>query len=252
MSDLVGTKGGSGVWQRIISEMPEHDVYIEPFWGRGTLAKKKKPAKMTIGCDLDDAAISDGRSQNVMMFKCDAIEWLAGYFGAAHDAAASDAGSDDASRNGSQSQISTSPADVATFCGATWLRHLVYLDPPYLGCEHYYNHYARHQDIMWLFKTLPCPVMLSGYHSKYYDAELSDARVIEIPTVNRAGQRVIECLWMNFNPPARYHDTRFVGKDRRERERIKRRCHNWAAQILKLDGQERQAIMDAVNSADDQ
>ena len=56
MEGLTGTKGGAGVWQRIISEMPEHDVYIEPFWGRGTIAKKKRPAPYTIGIDLDPAA----------------------------------------------------------------------------------------------------------------------------------------------------------------------------------------------------
>src|SRR5579871_5521693 len=80
MSDLTGTKGGSGVWQRIISEMPEHSVYIEAFWGRGTIAGKKRPAACIIGIDLDPDAISSGRALGATMFCCDALEWLRGYF----------------------------------------------------------------------------------------------------------------------------------------------------------------------------
>jgi len=80
MDGLTGTKGGSGVWQRIISEMPAHDVYIEPFWGRGTIAKKKRPAQYTVGVDLYPAAITSGVG-SALMFLADGVQWLADYFG---------------------------------------------------------------------------------------------------------------------------------------------------------------------------
>jgi len=63
---IVGTKGGSGVWQRIISEFPRHSVYIEPFWGRGAICRAKRPADVTIGIDLDPNAISDGKDLALM------------------------------------------------------------------------------------------------------------------------------------------------------------------------------------------
>ena len=53
---FVGSKGGAGVWQRIISEMPPHSVYVEPFVGKGIVALNKKPAPSTIVIDADPAA----------------------------------------------------------------------------------------------------------------------------------------------------------------------------------------------------
>lgn len=79
MDGLTGTKAGSGVWQRIISEMPEHDVYMEPFWGRGTIARRKRPAQYTIGCDLDPVAVSHDIAGG-LVFLADGIQFIADYF----------------------------------------------------------------------------------------------------------------------------------------------------------------------------
>ena len=52
-----GGKAGDGVYQRLISLMPPHDVYIEPFLGGGALLRRKRPARLTIGLDLDPQVI---------------------------------------------------------------------------------------------------------------------------------------------------------------------------------------------------
>lgn len=237
---LTGTKGGSGVWQRIISEMPEHDVYIEPFWGRGTIAKLKRPAAITIGIDKNLDAIRSGNG-HAMMFRCDAIEWLRGYF-RLQAATRPAAQSDPATGDGAASAAAT------TFGGFPWSRHFVYLDPPYLGCSGYYRHEltdSDHVELCRLFRQLPCPAALSGYFSDLYAAELAGLRTVLIPTVNRAGRKVTEWLWLNFDPPSRYHDCRFVGMDRRDRERIRRRVKTWSRGMAAMKPAERQAVLEA-------
>lgn len=53
-----GGKGGDGVYQAIINQIPGPvDVFIEPFLGGGAIARHMKPAPLTIGVDLDLAAI---------------------------------------------------------------------------------------------------------------------------------------------------------------------------------------------------
>jgi DNA adenine methylase len=52
----LGTKGGSGVWQRICAEMPVHVRYVEPFCGAATIARLKFPSAETWLVDADPAA----------------------------------------------------------------------------------------------------------------------------------------------------------------------------------------------------
>lgn len=251
MDGLTGTKAGSGVWQRIISAMPEHDVYIEPFWGRGTIAKRKRPARYTIGIDRDPVAVSSGRDV-ALMFLADGTQWLADYFRLplTQDSAAVPAGE---AAHAEAAHAAESSDPDCTFGGVPWNRHFVYLDPPYLGCTGYYRHElteAQHRVLCRLFLRLPCPAMLSSYWIPEYYTELADfCRREVIPTTNRAGQQVNEIVWMNFAPPIRYHDTRYIGDDRRERERIRRRVKTWSQGITKMEPAERQAVYQAVRDA---
>jgi hypothetical protein len=80
-----------------------------------------------------------------------------------------------------------------------------------------------------------------------YARELEGYRTLHIPTVNRAGNRVTEIVWLNFAPPARYHDTRYVGRNRRERERIKRRVAHWSQGLTRMQTAERQAVFEALS-----
>jgi hypothetical protein len=266
LDGLTGTKAGSGVWQRIISEMPEHEVYMEPFWGRGCIAKRKRPARWTIGVDLDPAAVASGVG-SALMFLGDGVRFVADYFrlgwlldpmtddgeaaayaasyGDVLPAAAGDAESSVAVRD---AECDAAAGGACTFGGASWRRHFVYLDPPYPGCSGYYRFdltEERHRILCRLFRRLPCAAALSGYRSAVYDEELAGVRRIEIPTVNRAGRAVTEVLWMNYDPPRRHHDLRFTGADRRERERIRRRCRTWSDGLRRMKPAERQAVFDS-------
>lgn len=52
-----GGKNGAGVYQTIISRIPPHRVYIEPFLGGGAIMRLKRPAEINIGLDLDPLII---------------------------------------------------------------------------------------------------------------------------------------------------------------------------------------------------
>ena len=49
----LGSKAASGVYQKIIAEMPPHDVYIETHLGGGAIMLRKPPAKVNWGIDID-------------------------------------------------------------------------------------------------------------------------------------------------------------------------------------------------------
>lgn len=243
------------MWQRIISEMPEHDVYIEPFWGRGTIAKRKRPARYTIGVDLDPSAISSGDG-HTLMFRADGVQWLADYFKLLPPedpaAAVGDAEFSGVNRVAEFSGARAETGDC-TFGGVAWGRHFVYLDPPYLGCGGYYRHELteqRRRVLCRLFRRLPCPAALSGYRTNVYAEELRGCRSITIPTVNRAGKRVNEIVWMNYEVPRRYHDVRFIGQCRRQRERIRRRVKTWSEGLRRMPVAERQAVYEGLAGRD--
>jgi hypothetical protein len=52
-----GGKNGAGVYQKIINQMPPHQVYIEPFLGGAAIMRLKRPAPLNIGIDRDRGAL---------------------------------------------------------------------------------------------------------------------------------------------------------------------------------------------------
>jgi len=77
-----GGKNGSGVYQKIINEMPPHRVYIEPFLGGGAIMRLKKPALASIGIDADGDVIAmwqrniGALPSNTTLLHADALDWL--------------------------------------------------------------------------------------------------------------------------------------------------------------------------------
>ncbi len=49
----LGSKAASGVYQKIIAEMPPHDTYIETHLGGGAVMLRKPLAMCNIGIDVD-------------------------------------------------------------------------------------------------------------------------------------------------------------------------------------------------------
>ena len=78
---------------------------------------------------------------------------------------------------------------------------------------------------------------------EYYDTELIDWRSQDYFSVCRSGEKRRERIWMNYPEPIELHDYRFLGKDRRERERIKRQQATLRRKIEKLPPRERAAFI---------
>jgi hypothetical protein len=86
-----GGKAGAGVYQRIINQIPPHDVYVEAFLGDGAILRRKKPARRNIGIESDPGTIakfsgSDGGDAGWSgpvpeIYQCCGIEWLKHTFG---------------------------------------------------------------------------------------------------------------------------------------------------------------------------
>jgi hypothetical protein len=57
-SQFRGAKGGSGVLQTILNEMPSHRVYAEVFLGSGKVMRTKLAAAINIGIDLDPEQVA--------------------------------------------------------------------------------------------------------------------------------------------------------------------------------------------------
>jgi len=227
LTDFPGSKGGNGVWQTIINQMPPHDTYVEPFAGSAQVARRKLRAHSTIVIDIDAAV-----------------------------AAALAKGSDDAG------------VTVIHGDGLKWLREnaktlntrtVVYCDPPYLvstrrdKTNRYYEHDftdQQHEELLRVVDLLTVhrvPVLLTGYRSDLYDRKLRTWRRVDYPAQTHGGP-VVESCWCNFELPWALHDYRYLGKDFRERERVKRKKYRWRLKLEKLPRLERAAIVDAVNN----
>jgi hypothetical protein len=232
-----GGKSGAGVYQRIISQMPPHEVYVEPFLGGGAVMRRKLPACWNYGIDLDG---------DVVRRAADLVgrgEWV--------PARALPVGSND---GGPRYYVHEGD-------GVAWLqshrlpaKSLVYCDPPYLMSTRssqrriyrFELEVAGHIALLEVLVRLPCLVMVSGYPSELYSQALSSWRVVRYLAMTRGGSSREECLWCNFPEPAELHDYRYLGRDYRERERIRRKQARWVARLSAMTVLERRAVESAL------
>lgn len=227
MRGYPGSKAGSGVYQQIISQMPPHDVYVEPFFGTGAVFWRKRPGRINVGIDADPAVI--------------ACAW---------DRAACIVGGD----GGCPGYLFNVGDGISYLqklrCGPEWL---IYCDPPYLRetrsslrrlyrCE---LEGADHVRLLDACRRSPARVMVSGYHCELYDHALASWRVVEYSAMTRGGKRT-EVLWCNFPEPTELHDYRFYGRDYRERERVGRKRARWLRRLSEMPVLERRLIESAL------
>ncbi len=307
-----GGKSGSGVYQRIITLMPPHQRYFEPFLGGGAIFQRKRPAAVNIGIELDPAivarwalpsesaakafAVGSGGAAGPVFLAASAVVVesggerrhvsleLAASAGAVGSGGAGDrggtvplevaaqpggdGGSGDIPCGDTGSAVARS-GGVDSGGGARWeiwradgidvLRNyrfrpddLVYCDPPYLmgtrssgrlyGCEMTDD---QHRALLKIVKRLPCMVIISGYWSEMYGRQLAAWRHIEFDAMTRGGMAT-EHLWLNFPAAVELHDYRYLGKNRREREQLKRQKARWVQRLGRMDDLKRGALLSAI------
>jgi DNA adenine methylase len=215
-----GGKSGAGVYQRLICQIPPHRVYLEPFAGGAAVLRHKRPAPCSIVADRDASVVA--RVANLAIPGVRALNR----------------------------------------CGLELLRtyrweggEFVYCDPPYLmdvrsSRRNYYAHEfattAEHEGLLRTLLTLPCPVMISGYWSELYAAYLGNWRTMTYQAITRGGTFATEWAWMNYPEPLELHDYRHLGRDYRERERIKRKKARWSRKLRNMPRLERYAVLAAL------
>lgn len=215
-----GGKNGDGVWQTIINQMPPHRHYVELFLGSGAVMRRKRPAPgMNIGIEKDPITCAAVKSllPTVDVITGDVLEWLTLY--------------------------GKGPLPDT----------LIYADPPYLmetrSCQRdlYRCEFAtvdEHKRLLALLDASKAMVVLSGYASSLYDALLPAPKWRKLTFIagSHGGPRE-ECLWMNYPGPEALHDYRFLGSDRTERQRIRRKIQRWQSKLSSLPALERNAIV---------
>lgn len=235
-ASIVGSKGGAGVAERIVSELPAHRLYLEPFAGLAAVGRLKRPSTLDVFIEKDERTV---RTLARLLRPVRIIE------GALDPLAAVVEGRSPVLVRGDC--LTLDPAKVPA-------EAVVYCDPPYLGStrrrdQRYYRHELRgeleHEAFLAWALALPARVLVSGYNSALYSARLGAWRRIDFGAGTRGG-RAVESLWCNFAPPLELHDTRFVGAGFRERERIRRKVKRWVRKFQALPLPERAAIREAL------
>lgn len=284
-----GGKDGSGVFQRLVNEIPPHDVFVSAFLGDCAILRRKRPARVNVGIDLAadplakfsatwaaDAAIYGDPVPELQLYRCDAIAWLAYAFDlyrvlqettltvAAVDRRSAKSATQPGERarhHRPHKPASTAeaaglrvPAGTVARFGVPFRNVFVYADPPYLlssrrNGRRYYEHEmtdADHARLLEVLVALPCLVMVSHYPCEKYCAALSDWRTFTFQAPTRRGTAT-EQVWCNYPSPTVLHDVRWLGRNKREREKLMRRRRNLLGKIRRLSPVERQSLLDAVS-----
>ena len=225
-----GGKGGSGTYQTIINYIPPHDIYIEPFLGSGAIMRYKLPAPLNnIGIDLDaqvsylwNQAIKEQQLAPFNVTSGDGIDYL--------------------------HKLITGKIN---FPG--WTKVFIYLDPPYLIESRKSNKdvYLFEMDDTLHVRILETicgiskyKIAISCYENDLYKKYLKDWNCIKFNSTTRHGTAT-EFLYMNYESPDKLHDYRYLGKDFRERERIKNKILRHVSRLKRLPILERNAILNA-------
>lgn len=254
-----GGKGGAGVWQAIVNQMPPHDCYVEGCLGRGAVLRNKRPAEASVGIEADGDVLRAhwtgyDAAGALRLVEGDVKAWLRDAFGLGVVPGLSRCGCCGA-RWESDPATLVDAAGSARACAVCGRTVMVYVDPPYLrstrkdASKALYRHEwtaADHGELLLLLKRLPCYVAVSGYDSTLYRNLLRSWRLVTFSATTSGGTKAIEHLWCNYPPPEALHDPRWLGSDRRARERWRRRSDSMARKLSSLSGLERQAVLDRV------
>ena len=254
-----GSKSGNGVYQQIISIIPPHKVLVVPFLGHCGVVRNIMPADILIGMDA---------SANVINSWCDFLLSSAFYNIGTKDLILKygDDCSVFAKTNSSRGNLPS--IVVLKKCNA--LEHLqsmasifnfndvvIYADPPYpfssrKSNQRLYEHEMSnrsHYDLLSLLvemTDLKYKIAISTYDNPLYKNCLASWNKIDFSAGTRNG-KAIETVYFNYSlDNGVLHDYRFLGKNFKDRERIRLKIKRWCSRLQKLNPMERMAIISAI------
>jgi len=209
-----GGKGGMGVHQTIINQIPPHYTFISGFAGKCAVYRNLKKARKNFIIDKDES-LEDWwyKEHGYLDFIID------DFF------------------NINNTDQSPKELSLNNQLWRLWVEDketFIYLDPPYLKStrksdRNIYKHELtedEHIKLLAIIKKLPCMVGISHYPCDLYDTELADWRKITFSSQTRKGMAT-EAFYMNYEVPGELHDYRYLGGDYKQRERIKKKFDRW-------------------------
>lgn len=225
MSNYPGTKSGHGSFQNIINEIPPIDRIIIPFAGNCPIGHFFAGKIQTVINDRDLAVINNYWISKKSMARVDILNY------------------DYRQLLKSKNYLPGSNS-------------LIYADPPYLGETRkskrpMYNYEMMdnesHIELLNILKSYPGKVVISGYYSSLYNHHLKQWRM-KSWNVRTRGGNATECIWMNYPQSDELFTYDYLGDNKTERQRIKRKLHRWKSKLSTLDPREKNAIINYLQS----
>lgn len=237
LPSYMGGKSGNGTYQNIINHIPPHKIYVAPFAGHDGIFQKKLPAPVSILNDKD-ATVFD-RWHSVLDRKqyqvCENFMQGTLFEGPKLPVVIL--------RNDDYKTI------VSRFTDNT--DAFIYFDPPYKmeTRRSKKNQYTfdfhtdgEHIELLQLATLANCNVMISAYESDLYNDMLRGWSTHRFMSMTRVGLKQ-EIIYYNYPKPTILHDFQYLGKNYRERERIKRKVIRFENKMDRLPETERAAIL---------
>lgn len=215
-----GGKAGNGTYQQIINHIPKHDVFIDAMVGNGGILFNLSLPGLTVINDVDGSVIQkykyNGYSTAVIVENDDYACIIAKY--------------DDVIR-----------------------KVFFYFDPPYLKetrksqKDLYKFEWGESDHIRFLTtaNTVRNDVMISHYPCSLYNKFLKSWNTHDFESQTRNG-KAVERIYMNYPKPEVLQDFRYLGKDYRERQRIKRKIQRQLEKLKNMPADERTGILSSI------
>lgn len=232
-----GGKSGNGTYQQIINHIPPHGIYIAPFAGHDGVFQKIRRADISILNDKDSRVIERWRHASILKNCLVCENYMQGSLFEQPEKPIV------ILRNQDYSSIIAKFKDTADA--------FIYCDPPYKmdtrksGKKIYLFDWMEdreHEDFLNLAITCNCGVMISAYESDLYNDMLKGWNTHRFMSMTRTGLRQ-EIIYYNYPKPTILHDFQYLGKNYRERERIKRKVTRFENKMNRLPEIERAAIL---------
>jgi len=229
---MMGGKGLAGLYQWIINQMPPHTIYVELFAGNAAIMRRKATAPVNFAVEIDAVAAAQLTLQRSMILP----------------------------------RSTESPPDLSIIqeSALDWLpriclppKALIYADPPYPHSTRGQHRYPfdmsdqQHAELLRILVSQKCQVMISTYPNNLYAQTLKLWRSATRRVITRGHTTALETLYMNYPEPTTLHDYHYLGRDRRDRERILRRQKRWLRRLFAMPPLERAALQHALRTAVD-
>lgn len=220
-----GSKFNNGCYHKIINQFPPHLNFVSGFLGTDAVLMHKRPApESNVGIDLNlDKLLPFWKHRTDIEF------WKDDFLKLIHQG---------------NRPLSSTLREWNT-------QTLFYLDPPYRfesrkGKRKLYKFELtdeQHTQLLQWAVKVKCMVAISHYPDPVYDELLNQGwRKIEWPVRLHAGYAT-EALYMNYPEPTVLHQYDFLGDDKTDRQRIRRKLARLVGKLNELPAVERNAII---------